>query len=180
MFRFIAAVIAAIAQLFMLPINTFAALLDRLFGGGGAVPAPPIHNLEAALPDESRIDEARDLQRGQAAAADIVLKKSPELQAKIYAGMSEEDRLGADLSLLSPAQQDWLILMSDKQLKVIAETSDRRIAAALAGEHNAITAIRSVGQPEPKDDNWLDHRLAAKRAVAKVAALSSSVGYAVH
>ncbi|MGO7353918.1 hypothetical protein ACCS66_04180 [Rhizobium ruizarguesonis] len=180
MFRFLAAVAAAIARLIMAPINAIAALLDSLFGGGSAAPAPPIPHLEAALPDEGRIDEARDLERGKAAAADVVLKQSPELQTKAYAGMSEMDRAQADLTLLSVEQQDWLFMMDDDQLKVIAETSDRRIAAALAGEHNAITAIRSVGQPEPDDNAWLGHRIDAKRAATFATAPSNPTGFAIH
>ncbi|TAY50921.1 hypothetical protein [Rhizobium leguminosarum] len=184
MFRFLAAVVRAIIELALTSINAATAFLDwllaKLTGGGGAAPADPVKNLEAALPDESRIDEARDLERGKAAVADHIRTMSPEMQVKLFACASEEDRLQADLSLLTPEQTTWLIDLSDDQLKYVGGTSDRRIAAALAGEHNAITAIRSVGQPEADDNAWLGHRIEAKRAVAKVTALSHNVGYAVH
>ncbi|MBX5164831.1 hypothetical protein [Rhizobium sp. NZLR4b] len=184
MFRFLAAVVRAIIELALTSINAATAFLDwllvKLTGGGGAALAEPVNNLEAALPDESRIDEARDLEREKAAVADHIRTMSPEMQVKLFACASEEDRLQADLSLLTPEQTTWLIDLSDDQLKSVGETSDRRIAAALAGEHNAITAIRSVGQPEPDDNAWLAHRIDAKRAATFATAPSHNVGYAVH
>jgi hypothetical protein len=184
MFRFLAAVVRAIIELALTSINAATAFLDwllaKLTGGGGAAPADPVENLEAALPDESRIDEARDLERGKAAAADVILKQSPAVQVKLFASMSDEDRLQADLTLLREDQIGWLLDLNDRQLKAVAESSDRRIEAALNGEANALTAIRSVGQPEPDDNAWLGHRIEAKRAVAKVTALSHNVGYAIH
>ncbi|MBY3363730.1 hypothetical protein [Rhizobium laguerreae] len=184
MFRFLAAVVRAIIELALTSINAATAFLDwllaKLTGGGGAAPADPIRNLEAALPDEARIEEAKDLERGKAAAADVILKQSPVQQVKFFATMSEDDRAQADLSLLSEKQQDWLFNMTDDQLKVVAETSDRRVEAALNGEHNTITAIRSVGQPEADDGGWLAHRITEKRATTLATAPSNQLAYAVH
>ncbi|WSG96400.1 hypothetical protein U8P76_05675 [Rhizobium johnstonii] len=184
MFRFLAAVVRAIIELTLAGINSATAFLDwlltRLTGGGAGAPAEPLKNLEGALPDESRIDEARDLERSKAAAVDVILKQSPELQAKMFASMSADERLQADLTLLTPEQTMWLIAMNEKQLKALAEASDRRVAAALAGEHNTLTAIPSVGQPEPDDNAWLGHRIEAKRAATFATAPSNSLGYAVH
>ncbi|MGO8034939.1 hypothetical protein [Rhizobium leguminosarum] len=178
--RFLQTILNAIMQLLMTPVQFLEWLLSKLSSTGGGAPAEPLQNLEAALPDEGRIDEARDLEKGKAAAADVILKQSPELQVKMFAGMSEADRLQADLSLLTPDQTFWLLDLSDDQLKSIFETSDRRIAAALNGEHNTLTAIRSVGQPAPADDAWLANRIEAKRAITFATAPSSSLGYAVH
>ncbi len=142
-------------------------MIKRLFGGGAEAPAEPIKDLAAALPDESQIVEARDLERGKANAAEYINKLSPELQVKMFAGMSDEDRLQADLSLLTPDQQGWLIDMSNDQLKHISETGEQRIAAALRGEKNALTAIRSVGQveePAPDTQTVLERRITACRA----------------
>jgi hypothetical protein len=182
MFRFIRAVVQALIQLTLASINTATAFLDwllaKLTGGGGA--AEPVKNLEAALPDESRIEEARDLERGKAAAADLILKQSPAMQVKMFASMSAVDRAQADLTLLSEKQQDWLFNLSDDELKVVAETSDRRVEAALEGEHNALTAIRSVGQAEADDGGWLAHRITEKRATTLATAPSHNLGYAIH
>ncbi|NTI03170.1 hypothetical protein G6K88_14190 [Agrobacterium rhizogenes] len=96
-----------------------------------------------------------------------VNKLSPEIQVKMFASSTEEARLQADLSLLTPDQTGWLLDMSDKQLAAIAETSNRRIVAALNGEYNAITAIRSVGQPEEPEietQSILERRITAYRA----------------
>lgn len=184
MFRFLAAVVRALIELTLAGMNTAIGFLDwlltRLTGGGAGAPAEPIRNLEAALPDESRIDEAKDLERGKAAVADNIRTMSPEMQVKLFAAATEEDRLQADLSLLTPDQTEWLLDLSDDQLKSVAGTSDRRITAALGGEHNAITAIRSVGQPKPADDAWLGHRIEAKRAATFATTPSTSFGYAVH
>ncbi|MGO6676465.1 hypothetical protein [Rhizobium leguminosarum] len=180
MFRFLAAVAAAIARLIMAPINAIAALLDSLFGGGSAAPASPIPHLEAALPDESRIDQARDLERGKAAAADVILKQSPVMQVKTFASMSDDDRLQADLTLLREDQIGWLLDLNDRQLKAVAESSDRRIEAALNGEPNALTAIPSVGQAKANDGAWLGHRIDAKRAATVATAPSNYLGYAIH
>ncbi|MBA9031722.1 hypothetical protein [Rhizobium leguminosarum] len=184
MFRFLAAVVRALVELALTTINTATAFLDwllaKLTGGGGAAPAEPVKNLEAALPDESRIDEARALERGKAAAADLILKQSPAMQVKTFASMSNKDRLQADLTLLRPDQIAWLLDLSDKQLKVVAEASDRRVAAALEGEHNALTAIRSVGKAEADDGGWLAHRITEKRATTLATAPSHNLGYAIH
>ncbi|ARQ58963.1 hypothetical protein Kim5_CH02920 [Rhizobium sp. Kim5] len=184
MIRFLVAVVRAIIELTLAGITAATAFLDwlltRLTGGGAEAPAEPIKNLEDALPDESRIDEAKDLERGKAAGADVILKQSPAMQVKIFAGMSESERAQADLTLLSEEQQDWLFNLTDGELQSVAETSDRRVEAALSGEHNAITAILSVGQPEPDDNAWLGHRIDAKRAATFATASSNQLGYAVH
>ncbi len=175
MLRLLFAALAALASLASMPFTgAFGALgaftlFSWVFGGAAAASAPalPLPNLAVALPDADRLVQARDLERGKAKAADHILKQSPELQVKIYASMSEDDRLTADLTLLSPDQVDWLMNLSDAQLKAVAATSDRRVAAALAGEHNAITAVKSVNQLEPiEEQSVLARRMAAFRGSA--------------
>ncbi|PDS33721.1 hypothetical protein CO665_34630 [Rhizobium anhuiense] len=178
--RFIQAILNAIMQLLMTPIHFLEWLLAKVTGTGGGAPAEPISNLAAALPDESRIEEAKDLERGKAAAAVVILKQSPALQVKTFASMSDDDRLQADLSLLREDQIGWLLDLNHLQLKAVAESSNRRVEAALNGETNALTAIPSVGQAKADDGAWLGHRIEAKRAVATVAAPSDYLGYAVH
>jgi hypothetical protein len=141
-----------------------AGAIDRLFGGGaGAMPAPPIANLAGALPDVERIDQAKDLEFGKARASDAITKRSPAMQAKIYAGMTEEQRESADLTLLSPEQVFWLVNLEDKQLATFEGFSDRRIEAALKGEPDALTAILSVSQKDPMKETVFAARLAAAR-----------------
>jgi len=179
MLRLLFAALAALASLVSMPFTgAFGALgaftlFSWVFGGATAASAPalPLPNLQMALPDAGRLVQARDLERGKAKAAERILKQSPEIQVKIFASMAEDDRIAADLTLLSGPQVDWLMNLTSAQLKAVASTSDRRVAAALAGERNAIVAVRSVGQSEPTDEkSVLARRMAAFRGSAITAA----------
>lgn len=135
----------------------------RLFGGGGGpIPAPPIKDLKAALPTVEAITKARELAKGEGKAADIINRQSPAQQAQVFASTSEDDRMSADLSLLSDVQVDWLNGLSEGQLRAVADTTERRVSAALEGVPNALVAIRSVGETEP--ETVLGVRIAAFRA----------------
>ncbi|MGO4569054.1 hypothetical protein AB4Z52_29405 [Rhizobium sp. 2YAF20] len=167
MFRFLQAIINALINLTMAAINTATGFLDWLLARlaiGGAPPAAPVQDIEAALPDPEKLTEARDLEVGKAKTVDNIFKRSPEMQVKIFAGMCEVDRLSADLTLLSEDQVGWLLDLNDAQLKAVSETSDRRVAAALAGEPNALTAILSVNQRDPVTETALAARITAFRA----------------
>lgn len=161
------AILNAIMQALMSPWHLLiwgAGAVDRLFGGGaGAMPAPPITNLAGALPDVDRLDKAKELEFGKARASDAITKRSPAMQAKLYAGMTEEQRESADLTLLSPDQVLWLLDLSDAQLATFESFSDRRLEAALKGEPNALTAILSVGQKDSAKETAFAARLAAAR-----------------
>jgi hypothetical protein len=167
MIRFIMAIVQAIAQLIASGVGAGIAFLDWLatrLSGGGSAPASPIPNLEMALPEPERLQRAEELAAGEVKAVDNLMTRSPAQQAQIFASMDKDDRILADLSLLRPDQIDWLNGLVDGQLRMIAEAPEKRVAAALAGEHNAMPAILSVGQPKPLDETGLAHRLAAKRA----------------
>lgn len=162
------AILNAIMQALMSPWHLLiwgAGAVDRLFGGGaGNAPAPPVDNLETALPEPERLQRAEELAAGEVKAVDNLMTRSPAQQAQIFASMEPEDRILADLSLLRPDQIDWLNGLKDGQLRMIAETTEKRVAAALAGEPKAMPAILSVGQSAPQDETSFAHRLAAKRA----------------
>jgi hypothetical protein len=117
-----------------------------------------------ALPEPERLQRAEELAAGEVKAVDNLMTRSPAQQAQIFSSMDKEDRILADLSLLRPDQIDWLNSLQEGQLRMIAEATERRVSAALAGEHNAMPAILSVGQSAPNDETTFAHRLAAKRA----------------
>lgn len=168
MIRFLIAVVQAIAQLIASGVGAGIAFLDwlasRLSGGGVGAPASPIPNLEMALPEPERLQRAEELATGEVKAVDNLMTRSPAQQAQIFASMDKDDRILADLSLLRPEQIDWLVGLHEDQLRIVAEASERRVADALAGKPQSLTATLSVGQEPPKDETPFAHRLAAKRA----------------
>lgn len=145
---------------------------------GGPAAAPPVKDLKMALPTVEAITQARDLAKGEGKAAEIINRQSPAQQAQVFASMSEDDRMSADLSLLSDVQVDWLNGLSEGQLRVVAEASERRVSAALEGEPNALVAIRSVGESESEPETALAARIAAFRAGRP--AVDRPVAFAIH
>ncbi len=166
--RFIFALIQAVIRFMAASLSAGTAFLDwlasRLSGGGAGAPAAPVPNLEMALPEPERLQRAEDLAVGEVKAVDNLMTRSPAQQAQIFASMDKDDRILADLSLLRPEQIDWLVGLHEDQLRIVAEASERRVADALTGKPQSLTAILSVGQPKLNDATTLAHRLAAKRA----------------
>lgn len=156
---------ASIAAIFALPA--------RLLGGGGAgVPAQPIPDLKMALPDGDRIEAAKELQRSENSAVDMLAKEilTPAQQAQAFAQMPLEDRGLADISKLTPPQIDWLYGLHEEQLRIVAEASQRRVADALAGKPKSLMATLSVGEEPYVEMTPFAQRLAVKRAASKDAA----------
>ncbi len=171
MIRFLVALARAVADLIAAGFQaatTFVGMIEemmkRLFGGGGASTAAPVDNIDQALPDLDRLDRAEELAEGEVKAVDNLMTRSPAQQAQIFASMAKDDRILADLSLLQPAQVDWLNGLHDDQLRIVAEASERRVADALAGKPQSLMATLSVGQEPQIDETTFAHRLAAKRA----------------
>ncbi|MBX5160397.1 hypothetical protein HJB89_25265 [Rhizobium sp. NZLR8] len=166
--RFIMAIVQAILQFMAAGLNTATAFLDWLtsrLSGGGAAPAAPVANLEMALPEPERLGRAEELAAGEAKAVEVINNRlTPAQQVQVFASMPVEDRILADLSALTKDQIDWLNVLTDDQLQVVKEATERRVAAALDGKPHSLMAILSVGQSAPKDDTVFAHRLAAKRA----------------
>lgn len=156
---------ASIAAIFALPA--------RLLGGGGpGVPAQPIPDLKMALPDGDRIEAAKELQRSENKAVDMLAKEilTPAQQAQAFAMMPLEDRMLADISKLTSDQVDWLYSLQEEQLRIVVEASERRVADALNGKPQALMAILSVGEVPYREPTILAHRIAAKRAATIEAA----------
>ncbi len=193
MFRIIQAIIFSLMRMFQAAgrsiwdafdwsIRTTCRLLDSavsmVSGGGGAVPAPPVKDMKAALPQIDTITQARELAKGEGKAAEIINRQSLAQQAMTFAMLSEDERMSADLSLLSEDQVDWLNGLSEGQLRSIADATEQRVAAALAGEAKALVAIRSVNEPEPEAETVLSARIAAFRAGNL--ALDRPLAFAIH
>ena len=173
MIRFLVAIVQAIAQLIASGVGAGIAFLDwlaaRFSGGGAGAPASPIPNLEMALPDGDRIEKAKELQKSENAAVDMLAKHvlTPGQQAQAFAQMPQEDRGLADISKLTPPQIDWLYGLHEEQLRIVAEASERRVSDALAGKPKSLMATLSVGEEPYKEHTFLAHRIAAKRAASK-------------
>ncbi|CAN7257354.1 hypothetical protein LJR098_001052 [Rhizobium sp. LjRoot98] len=193
MFRFIQAILMGIMRIFQTTaqsiwdafdwsIRTSGRLIDAavsmVTGGGGVGPAPPVKDMKAALPQIDTITQARELAEGEGKAAEIINRQSPAQQAMTFAMMSEDDRMSADLSLLSDDQIDWLNGLSEGQLRSITDATEQRVTAALAGEPKALVAIRSVNEPEPEAETILGTRIAAFRAGNL--ALDRPMAFALH
>ncbi|TAW65457.1 hypothetical protein ELI15_14280 [Rhizobium ruizarguesonis] len=172
MFRFIAAVVQALIQLMASGVGAGIAFLDwlagRLSGGGAGAPASPIPDLAMALPDGDRIEQAKELQRSENNAVDMLAKQvmTPAQQAQAFAMMTLEDRGLADISKLTDQQVDWLYSLHEEQLRIVVDASERRVADALAGKPKALMAILSVGEEPYVELTPFAHRLAAKRAAS--------------
>ncbi len=176
MIRFLVAIVQAIAQMIASSFTAAIAFLDwlsgRLGGGGAGVPASPIPNLEMALPDGDRIERAKELQKSENAAVDMLAKHvlTPAQQVQTFAQMPIEDRGLADISKLTGTQVDWLYGLHEEQLRIVAEASERRVSDALAGKPKSLMATLSVGEEPYKEPTFLAHRIAAKRAATIEAA----------
>jgi hypothetical protein len=171
MIRLIQAVIRALRNMIVAGGSAMLQVWDELFktlakfgGGGGSGIAAPEKDITAAMPSFDQLDHAKELAAGDARAVEHLVKLSPAQQVKMFASMSEADRMTADLSLLSEAQFDWVHRLSDGQLKVINDTSDRRVAAALSGEPGQLLGTKSVGEIDEEPETALGYRLAAARA----------------
>ncbi|MEY9198473.1 hypothetical protein ABIA16_003589 [Sinorhizobium fredii] len=161
MFRLLAAIAVAFARLFITGLDAFTDLIARLFGGGGGpLPAPPISNLQAALPQVEEITQARELAKGQGKASEMLTKMSPSLQVTRYANATEDDRFEVDLELLTPDQQDWLTGLAEPQLKLVSKASPRQIDGALAGTPCSVPGVDSVGEDLRPVNAFLASRIA--------------------
>ncbi|OCP08005.1 MULTISPECIES: hypothetical protein [unclassified Ensifer] len=162
-FRAIAMALQSVWWLLMQGGHAIDWTINKLFGGGGPAPAP-VPNLKIALDDpEEKIVQAQEMVKGVVRAAETISKMSPAIQAQVFASMPAKDRGLADLSLLSDDQVDWLNGLVEGQLRIVAESSERRVEAALNGDRNSLPAILSVGQPDPESETALAARIAAKR-----------------
>lgn len=133
-------------------------------GGGGGGTAMPPKTLD--LPDVDEAHEAKEAAATQQKAADYMLS-SPERVALAWARASKDERDTIPLSMLSTDQIDWLeVRLTDDQIKILAtEKSEFRVAAALAGQEDAIPGLPSVPRPRKKSGPDLSGRIADFRAV---------------
>lgn len=116
--------------------------LGLLPGGGGGTVMPPKH---LDLPDVDEAHEAKQEAADQQRAADYILS-SPERVVMAWARASKEGRDTIPLAKLSEEQIDWLeVRLTDEQIKILAaEKSEFKVAAALAGQEDAILGVPSV------------------------------------
>lgn len=125
-------------------------------GGGGTVMPPK----RLDLPDVDEAIEAKAEAADRHRAADYILS-SPERVALAWARASNEDRDTIPLSKLTPEQIDWLeVHLSVDQLKILAsEKSEFKVAAALAGQEDAIFGVPSVPKGQKKSRPDLSGRI---------------------
>lgn len=134
------------------------------FGGGGGGTAMPPKTLD--LPDVEEAHEAKEAAANQQKAADYMLS-SPERVALAWARASKDERDTIPLTKLTTEQIDWLeVCLTDDQLKILAsEKSEYKVAAALAGQEDAIPGLPSVPLKRKKSGPDLSSRIADFRAV---------------
>ena len=132
-------------------------------GGGGGGTAMPPKRLD--LPDADEAKEVKDMAADQQRAADSILS-SPARVVMAWARASKEGRDTIPLHRLSDEQIDWLeVRLTEDELKILAsEKSEYKIAAALAGQEDAILGVPSVPRPKRKSGPDLSDRIADFRA----------------
>lgn len=126
-------------------------------GGGGGTVMPP---RKLDLPDADDAREAKEQAAGQQRAADYLLS-SPERVALAWARASKEERDSIPLTKLTDDQIDWLeVRLTDDQIKILAaERSEYKVAAALAGQEDAILGVPSVPVRKRKSGPDLSGRI---------------------
>lgn len=130
-------------------------------GGGGGTVMPP---QKLDLPDVDEAEYVKDRAADQQRAADYILS-SPERVVQAWAQASPEHRDTIPLTRLTDDQIDWLeVRLTDDQLKILAaEKSEIRVAAALAGQEDAIFGVPSVPLRKRKSGPDLSDRIAEFR-----------------
>ncbi len=129
-------------------------------GGGTAMPPKTLD-----LPDVDEAHEAKEAAANQQ-QADYMLS-SPERVVQAWARASKAERDTIPLSKLTTDQIDWLeVRLNDAQIATLAaEKSEFKIAAALAGQEDAIPGVPSVPRPKRKSGPDLSDRIAEFRSV---------------
>lgn len=164
--RFLQALLMAMANLAKGTLTSAWNFLDWswraawswLPGGGGGGTAMPPKTLD--LPDVDEAHEAKEAAINQQQAADYMLS-SPERVALAWARATKDERDSIPLTKLSTDQIDWLeVRLTDDQIKILAgEKSEFRVAAALAGQEDAIPGVPSVPRPKKKSGPDLTDRI---------------------
>ncbi|MBY3044856.1 hypothetical protein [Rhizobium leguminosarum] len=164
--RFLQAILMAMARLADGGIKGFEwcwkRFLNLLPGGGGGGTVMPPKTLD--LPDVDEAHDAKEAAANQQLAADYLLS-SPERVALAWARASNDERDSIPLSKLTTDQIDWLeVRLTDDQLKILAsEKSEYKVAAALAGQEDAIAGVPSVPTPKKKFGPDLTDRISEFR-----------------
>lgn len=116
-------------------------------GGGSATPGP------LDLPSKEVFEVDRSLAEGQQRAADILANDSPARQIKLFASAKPDDRFGVDLSLLDPAQQDWLTSLStnDKAMRSLSEAPESKIMMLLSGHDGIVPGLDAPKPEKPRE-----------------------------
>lgn len=163
---FFAAIVMAMMRLAEGGLKSFEwcwqRFLNLLPGGGGGGTMMPPKTLN--LPDVEEARYVKDRASDQQKAADYILS-SPERVAMAWAQASPEHRDAIPLTKLTDDQIDWLeIRLTDDQLKILAsEKSEFKVAAALAGQEDAILGVPSVPVKKRKSGPDLSDRIAEFR-----------------
>lgn len=115
-------------------------------GGGSATPGP------LDLPSKEVFEIDRTIEEGHQKAADTMATFSPAMQIKLFAAAKPDDRFSVDLSLLDPAQQEWLSALStnEKSMRSLADTPESKIAMLLAGHDGIVPGIDAPKNEKPK------------------------------
>jgi hypothetical protein len=115
--------------------------IGRMFSGGGYTPPPSLHTMTAA---DVR-DEYEDGYEREASAADARASDIGNAVHQYAAATDPGIRCAVDLAGLDYAQMDWLLALSDDDLRKLAQAGPRACELAVTGRRSGI-----VGLPAPK------------------------------
>lgn len=132
-------------------INAAFGLLAAIFGSlmrlFGLMPHPKTDGFQnVQMADVER--EAEAAKNEQEAIDEIVMKLSPAEIVSAYARASADDRLTTDLTVLGVEGQDWLLSLSDDDLKVLAMSTVRGCERSLRAR-----AVKPIYSSPPENDN---------------------------
>jgi len=121
--------------------------LFGLGGGGGSATPQPLD-----LPSKEVLEVDRTLEEGRQRSADVLANTRPAMQIKLFAGAKPDDRFAIDLSLLEPAQQEWLSTLSldERAMRVLSEAPESKILMLLGGHDGAVEGLDAPKNGKPK------------------------------
>lgn len=150
--RIFAVIAMAIANLFKLGGQaldwTWRQFCSLFPGGGGGSATPGALD----LPSREEHEVERGFAEGQQKAHDSLASAGPARQAKLYAEAKPDERYTVDLSKLQEAHRDWLIGLSDREMRALAEAPESKISMLLGGHDGAVPGFDAPKAEKPRPE----------------------------
>lgn len=150
--RILAMIAMAIGNLFRLGGQaldwTWKQFCSLLPGGGGSAQPGTLD-----LPSKDEHEVERGFAESQQRAHDALANAGPARQVKLYAESKSDDRYTVDLSMLQEPQRDWLIGLSDREMKALAEAPESKITMLLGGHDGAVLGLDAPKVDKPRAED---------------------------